>query len=439
MSLQNHSQAFAEEEGPVCLSVKAATTLIKSCIEQGIGPLWVEGEISNFVAHSSGHFYFSLKDPEAQLRCVMFRGANSRLRFRPKDGMQCMLFGRVTVYERSGQYQLIVERLDPVGEGRRQAALLALKERLQGEGLFDAARKRKLPAMPRTIGIVTSPTGAAIRDLQRVLTRRWPPIRIILRPTVVQGVDAPADIVAGIEALARRTDIDLLIVGRGGGSSDDLWAFNEEIVVRAIAASPTPVISAVGHEIDFTLADFAADLRAPTPSAAAELAVPEAREVLGVARSNLSRCTRAVGRKMHEARLRLEGIARGRALQNPLDRIRQLAQRADELMARARQSALNLERTERARLAGVIARIEALHPAAVLERGFAIAFDEGGDLVTRAGSLSQGACVRLVLREGVLRCRVEEEEDGASIDALLGRKAPCADDAAEEREEHSAE
>ncbi|MBP7669525.1 MAG: exodeoxyribonuclease VII large subunit [Candidatus Eisenbacteria bacterium] len=439
MSLQNHSQAFAEEKGPVCLSVKAATALIKSCIEQGIGPLWVEGEICNFVAHSSGHFYFSVKDPEAQLRCVMFRGANSRLRFRPKDGMQCMLFGRVTVYERSGQYQLIVERLDPVGEGRRQAALLALKERLQGEGLFDAARKRKLPAMPRTIGIVTSPTGAAIRDLQRVLSRRWPPIRIILRPTVVQGVDAPGDIVAGIEALALRTDIDLLIVGRGGGSSDDLWAFNEEIVVRAIAASPTPVISAVGHEIDFTLADLAADLRAPTPSAAAELAVPEVREVLGVARSNLSRCARAVGRKMHEARLRLEGIARGRALQNPLDRIRQLAQRADELMARARQSAMNLERAERARLAGVIARIQALHPAAVLERGFAIAFDEGGDLVTRAGSLSQGACVRLVLREGVLRCRVEEEEDAASIDALLGREAPCADDAAEERQEHSAE
>ena len=272
------------------LSVSAATALVKQCLEQGIGPLWVEGEICDFVAHRSGHFYFTVKDAEAQLRCVMFRGANLRLRFLPRDGMQCALFGRVTVYARNGQYQLIAERLHPVGEGELQAAFLALKERLEQEGLFAPERKRRLPAIPESIGIVTSPTGAAIRDIQRVLRRRWPPIRIVLRPTVVQGREAAADIVAGIRALDRRQDIDVIIIGRGGGSLEDLWAFNEEGVARAVAAARLPVISAVGHEIDFTIADFVADLRAPTPSAAAELAVPDAREVLAGAGTDLRRC-----------------------------------------------------------------------------------------------------------------------------------------------------
>jgi exodeoxyribonuclease VII large subunit len=405
------------------LTVSAATQLVKECLEREITPLWVEGEISNFVAHRSGHFYFTLKDPQAQLRCVMFRSANARLRFMPRDGMQCVLFGRITVYERSGQYQLVAEHLEPVGEGELQAAFLALKERLQQEGLFDAARKRRLPAMPQAIGIVTSPTGAAIRDLQRVLRRRWPAVRIVLRPTAVQGREAASDLVAGIEALSRREDIDLIIVGRGGGSLEDLWAFNEERVARAIAAARWPVISAVGHEIDFTIADFVADLRAPTPSAAAEMAVPDAREVLAGARAVLARCARAVTRRVAEARLRLQGLARSRALENPLDRVRQSSQRADELLQRCLRGTAAAARSTRARLAGLSARLEALNPGAVLERGYAVAFDQAGRLVTRGRDLAIGDALQLVLRDAAVRCRVEAVEDSQHLSALLGETA----------------
>jgi len=408
------------------LSVSAATALVKECLEQGITPLWVEGEISDFVAHRSGHFYFTVKDAEAQLRCVMFRGANARLRFTPRDGLQCALFGRISVYPRSGQYQLIAERMQPVGEGELQAAFQALKERLQNEGLFAPERKRRLPAIPERIGIVTSPTGAAIRDIQRVLRRRWPPIAIVLRPTVVQGREAAADIVAGIEALDRRADIDLIIVGRGGGSLEDLWAFNEEPVARAIAAAKLPIISAVGHEIDFTIADFVADLRAPTPSAAAELAVPDARDVLTGAGSDLRRCARAVRRRLDEGRLRLEGLARSRALVSPLDRVRQASQRADELLQRCARAAESRLRRAGERAAAVAGRLEALNPGSVLERGYAVAFDERGRLVTRAAALSAGDCLRVVLREGAVRCRVERAEDAAALAALLGRSAPRA-------------
>ncbi|MFH1143945.1 MAG: exodeoxyribonuclease VII large subunit [Candidatus Eisenbacteria bacterium] len=407
------------------LTVSAATEIIKECIEQGVGPLWVEGEISDFVAHRSGHFYFAVKDAEARLRCVMFRSANQRLRMLPQDGLQCLLFGRVSVYGRSGQYQLIVERLQPLGEGELQAAFLALKERLEREGLFDTARKRKLPAMPGTIGIVTSPTGAAIRDLERVLRRRWPPVRIILRPAIVQGREAAADIVAGIEALSRRDEIDLIIVGRGGGSLEDLWAFNEERVARAIAAARHPVISAVGHEVDVTIADFVADLRAPTPSAAAEMAVPDMRDVLAAARSDLRRCARAVWRRLDDGRLRLEGLSRSRALQSPLDQVQQASQRADELILRIGRATSAACRRARERLAGIAGRVGALNPGAVLERGYAAVFDEGGRLVSRVGDLRVGDGLRVVLQGGSLRCRVEQVDGGRSLLEALGLRGPC--------------
>jgi exodeoxyribonuclease VII large subunit len=389
------------------LTVTEATALVKGCLEEGLAPLWVEGEISNFVAHRSGHFYFTLKDALCQLRCVMFRNANLRLRFMPEDGMQGLLFGRITVYERSGQYQLLVERLLPVGTGELQLAFEQLKERLAAEGLFAPERKRRLPAYPQAIGVATSPTGAVIRDIQRILRRRWPPVRIVLRPTQVQGPGAAADIVRAIEALNRCPDLDLLIVGRGGGSIEDLWAFNQETVARAIAASRLPVVSAVGHETDTTIADFVADLRAPTPSAAAEMAVRDFREVLAEARGTRQRCERAALRRLAELRLRLISIEKGPALRSPLDRVRQAAQRSDELLQRALRGAQVTLTALRERLARNIAQVAALNPEGVLERGYALAFDEGGRLVPGIAGVAPGARLRVQLRDGELDCRVE--------------------------------
>ena len=375
-------------------------------------PLWVEGEISNFVAHSSGHHYFSMKDPTAQLRCVMFRGANQRLRFRPEDGMLCAAFGRVTVYKRSGQYQLIIERMIPVGEGALQLALEQLKERLGAEGLFDPERKRPLPDYPETIGIVTSPTGAAVRDIIRVLRRRWPAIKIILAPVRVQGTGAAEEISAGIAALNQQGESDLLIVGRGGGSLEDLWAFNEEPVARALAASEIPTISAVGHEIDVTIADFVTDRRAPTPSAAAEIAVRDLRDVLAALHGRMARADAALLRRTADLRLRLQGIARSRALQSPLDRARQEGQRADQMIARiGRALAISLERLRR-RLSGVAGQLTALSPEGVLERGYALAFDRAGVLLRRADQVAPGDRIRVQLGWGSIAAVVERRERG---------------------------
>jgi exodeoxyribonuclease VII large subunit len=389
------------------LTVSEATALVKRCIEEGLDPLWIEGELSNFLAHRSGHLYFTLKDERAQLRCVMFRGVAWRLRVTLQDGMQCVAFGRVTVYERGGQYQLVVERLVPIGAGELQLAYAALKERLEREGLFASERKRRLPAYPHTIGLVTSPTGAALRDIERILRRRWPPVRIILRPTLVQGPEAAPEIIRAIEALNQRPDIELLIVGRGGGSIEDLWAFNDEGVARAIAASRLPVISAVGHEIDETIADFVADLRAPTPSAAAELAVPDYRETLRDARTRLDRCRRALERRRRELQLRLRGIERSHALRSPLDRLRQMSQRCDELLARVQLATAQSLRWTRERLKRTLEAVEALRPTAVLGRGYALAFDSRGALVRSVATLRVGDPIEVRVSDGTLQCRVE--------------------------------
>jgi exodeoxyribonuclease VII large subunit len=403
------------------MTVSELTALVKGCLEEGIGPLWVEGEISNFLAHRSGHFYFTLKDATAQLRCVMFRNANLRLRFLPEDGMQCALFGRITVYERSGQYQLLTERMLPVGAGELQLAFDQLKARLAAEGLFDPERKRRLPAYPATIGVVTSQSGAAVRDIVRILRRRWPPIRIVLRPAQVQGAAAAQDVARAIEELNRLAGVDLLIVGRGGGSLEDLWAFNEEPVARAIAGSRIPVISAVGHETDTTIADFVADLRAPTPSAAAELAVRDFREVLGSARLLRHRAERALARRLAELRLRLRTLAAGPALRSPLDRLRAASQRADELLARAQRGAIAALTAARQRSARVAASLAALNPEAVLQRGYALAFDAAGRVVASVADAPEGARLRLRLRDGELDCRVVGR---ATADSALEAAAP---------------
>ncbi|MFQ5870329.1 MAG: exodeoxyribonuclease VII large subunit, partial [Candidatus Zixiibacteriota bacterium] len=261
-------------------TVSELTREIKLTLESGFPAIWVEGEISNYKLHSSGHRYFSLKDSESQLRCVLWRWQSGRLPAELKDGLQIIACGNLTVFERAGQYQLVVATIQPVGVGRLEIEFQELKRKLFEEGLFSEEFKKPLPGYPEKIGVVTSPTGAAIRDIINILQRRFPPVEIILRPTLVQGEGAAEDIVSAIEEFNECGEVDLIIVGRGGGSIEDLWAFNEEKVARAIFSSEIPIVSAVGHEIDFTISDFASDLRAPTPSAAAELAVPDRAELM---------------------------------------------------------------------------------------------------------------------------------------------------------------
>ncbi len=391
--------------------------MVKQALRESLPPLRVEGEISNFVAHSSGHLYFSLKDAESQLRCVMFRRAARGLSFMPKDGMLCVATGAIDVYERSGQYQLIVERLEAAGEGALQIAFERLKRRLAEEGLFDPERKQKLPQFPQTIGIVTSDSGAALRDMVRVLRRRWPPIRIILRPAMVQGEGAAEDIARAIgEFETAEERVDLLIVGRGGGSLEDLWAFNEEIVARAISACSIPVVSAVGHEVDFTISDMVADLRAPTPSAAAELVVPDYREVLASAGLLVGRCESALRSKLERLKLRLSALEKSHAMQSPLERVRQSAQRADELLARIARSVGSLHRLLGERVSRLAERIEALGPQGVLRRGYALVLDRAGRPVRSVKGRRVGEQLSVALSDGALDVRVEAIQKGRGVE-----------------------
>ncbi|RMD96216.1 MAG: exodeoxyribonuclease VII large subunit, partial [Calditrichaeota bacterium] len=294
-------------------TVSELTREIKILLETRIPEVWVEGEISNFTHHSSGHMYFLLKDEHAQISCVMWRSRNNTLFFTPQDGMKIIVRGRITVYEKRGNYQLEVLQLHPAGVGELQLAFEQLKNRLRKEGLFDPAHKKPIPPYPERIGIVTSPTGAAIRDMIHILQRRFPPVEIILNPVRVQGEGAAVEIAQAIDQFNRYGQVDVLIVGRGGGSLEDLWAFNEEIVARAIFRSQIPVISAVGHEVDFSISDFVADLRAPTPSAAAELVVRNREEILAHLQKDLQKMTNGMLELIRTHRKRLQHIASGYA------------------------------------------------------------------------------------------------------------------------------
>ncbi len=333
----------------------------RAVLEGSFPLLWIEGELSNLARPASGHLYFSLKDPAAQVRCAMFRQRNMHLPFRPQDGMHVLLRARVSLYEGRGEFQLIAEHMEEAGDGALRRAFDQLKQRLAAEGLFDAARKREVPALPRCIGVVTSPTGAVIRDILTVLKRRFPSIPVVIYPVAVQGSDAAAQIAAAIRRAGERGDCDVLIVGRGGGSLEDLWAFNEEPVARAIYAAPIPVVSAVGHEIDFTIADFVADVRAPTPSAAAELLSPDREEWL----LRLARLRQRLQRGMHK---QLQQMARNtqwlaKRLKHPGRRLQDIAQRVDGLEQRLHQSQHNELRHAAARLATLRARLERQTPA----------------------------------------------------------------------------
>jgi len=439
------------------LSVSALTGLIKGTLAEAFPAVWVKGELTGFKRYGSGHLYFSLKDEGAVLGCVMWKGRTGRLAFEPQDGLEVEAFGSISVYEPQGRYQLVVDEMRPAGVGALLLALEELKQRLAGEGLFDAARKQPLPRYPARIGLVTSPAGAAVRDLVKVLRARWPSIGIVLAPVRVQGEGAAAEIAAAIERFNRWGRVDLLIVGRGGGSLEDLWAFNEEPVVRAIAASRLPVVSAVGHEVDVTLADFAADVRAATPSNAAEIAVPVRAEVTGRVEQWRGRLGRAVRQGVGERRRLLDKLTSQYGFRRQQDVIGMQQQRVDEWLDRlhdairyvlergrerldeivsryglrewprtleARHEELDDMREQldgavvqatlarRTRLAALADRMRALSPRLVLERGYCLVHAPDGSLVRASDTLAVGELLTIEFARGEADTRVEQVRPG---------------------------
>ena len=435
-------------------SVAEVNRKARMVLESGIGELWVEGELSRVTIHSSGHWYFTLKDDQAAVSCAMFRNDNARVAFRPKDGLKVQLYGRPGVFEATGRYQLIASQLEEAGKGSLQEQFEKLKARLAAEGLFDAARKKPLPLLPRRIGIVTSPTGAAVRDIINVLIRRYPNIQILLIPAKVQGAGAGEGLVKAIDYLNTRNDIDLVILSRGGGSIEDLWCFNEEMVVRAIDRSRIPLISAVGHEIDFTLADFAADVRAPTPSAAAELAVREKTELVECVAAQERRLQELIRRRIRDLHQRVDLAANSYVFREPGNLIREYRQRIGstrlrmrdllQLAAQRRSMRLNevdvqlshllqaavqqgrlridelavtlrhrMERRaerDREQLQRWESQLRMLNPLAVLGRGYSLTRRSDGTLVRTADSLDVGDSIITRFTDGKVVSNVTEKE-----------------------------
>ena len=435
-------------------AVRDLVSAARTHLEREYGDIWVEGEISNFRAQDSGHLYFTLKDRDAQLRAVMFRTQARLLRFRPENGMQVILRGRVTVYEDRGDLQLVAEYLEPKGAGALQIAFEQLKAKLEAEGLFDAARKKGIPPLPRCIGVVTSPQGAALRDILNILRRRHHSASVLIFPAQVQGEAAALDVSAGVKYFNRAKNVDVIIVARGGGSAEDLAAFNHEGLARAIASSQIPIISAVGHETDFTIIDFVADLRAPTPSAAAELVIRSRQEIEEQAEALRLRLARAIRYRLLMARQSLTEAAQQGAFARIMDGINQRQQKLDDLTFRLEKSQRRLieqnrRRWERAsaavrhydarrvlagmgkdlatqsanlgaamrntllvhksRLERIQLQLQALSPVAILERGYALVFDSSGNLVKDTRQVAVGDEVSARLAQGTLTARIEKK------------------------------
>jgi exodeoxyribonuclease VII large subunit len=396
------------------LSVSELTRYLRNLIEvdEVLHSVWVQGEVSNFSRPSSGHLYFVLKDSSAALRCVIWRSTALRLRFGIQNGLAIEAHGSIGIYERDGQYQLYVDAVRPVGEGLLYQEFMRLKERLEGEGLFDPARKRPIPERPARIGIVTSPTGAALQDMLNTLRERYPLAEVFLSPCAVQGDSAPGEIVAALGRLFRFAQPDVILVARGGGSLEDLWAFNDEGVVRAIAASPIPIITGIGHETDFTLADFAADLRAPTPTGAAVQATPDRTELrseldgfqvrLGIAVLSM---THQMGQDLDDLRRRLERAS-------PERRIQSERQSVDDLQQRGLLAFRHTVELRRAHLAGFHSRLSTLNPQSIMRRGYALVQRQDGRLVRSAGEVQPGDSVDVQLWDGLLITRVEKISAG---------------------------
>ena len=402
--------------GQEALTVSELNARIKGLIESDpvLGSVCVRGELSNYKVYPSGHHYFTLKDAESSLRCVMFRFAASKLRFRPESGMGVTVWGRVSVYPRDGAYQLYCEDIMPEGAGDLQVAFEQLKEKLQREGLFDPAHKKPIPRYPERIAVITSSAGAAVHDIIRVLRKRWPVAKVLLLPVRVQGVEAPPEIVGAIRYANRYKVADVIITGRGGGSIEDLWAFNDERVARAIYESELPVISAVGHEPDVTIADYVADLRAATPSNAAELAAPDMSELREAIMSARARLDQAVDRGIRERRKRLEELGSRRVMRSPTGFIDQRRLELDSIRLRLDSAASARLNREKQRFASLAAKLDALSPLKVLGRGYSIALDSEGRAVKEAGQLRPGDRLSLRLSKGEADCLVESVNGGKS-------------------------
>ncbi|MGH9341622.1 MAG: exodeoxyribonuclease VII large subunit [Acidobacteriota bacterium] len=412
------------EERPV-FSVSQIVNSVKFQLETKFHDIWIQGEVSNFKKPPSGHLYFTLKDSDAQIRAVCFRMQNQYLRFKPEDGMDIVARGAISVYPPRGEFQLVVEFMEPVGKGALQVAFEQLKAQLEKEGLFEAARKKKLPMLPSKIGVVTSPTGAAIQDILRVLKRRNDRIHVLIFPVKVQGTGAAQEIARALHYFNQRFDVDTIIVGRGGGSWEDLWAFNEETVARAIHESRIPVISAVGHEIDFTIADFVADLRAPTPSAAAEIVAAVHEELCNRVEHLARRAHQSIRLILHEKRRRLQHLAANRAFVDAESKLNFFLQRLDELYARLIKTLPRGIQPRRERLTQVEKgldqqmrfylqqkkqlmnarqhQLQAYSPLAVLERGYAIVTSNGAQVVRDPAQVVPGGQIDIRVARGSFR------------------------------------
>jgi len=404
---------FSQTSPPPTLSVSQLNRQARTLLESHFDFVWVEGEVSNFAAPSSGHWYFSLKDGGAQVRCAMFRNRNQRVKLTPKNGDAIRLRARVSLYEGRGEFQLIVEHMEPAGAGALQAAFEALKAQLASEGLFDADRKQELPDSISALGVITSPTGAAIHDILTVLKRRCPAIAVYLIPVAVQGEQAAPEISSAIERVNRwqqegKIALDALIVGRGGGSLEDLWAFNEEVVARAIAASELPIVSAVGHETDFTIADMVADQRAPTPSAAAEMLSPDQREWQNQLASMEQKLQQLIQRKLTDCARELEHLRR--RLRHPGHQLREQSQRLDDLEQRLQTAMQRKLQPAGTRLAHLAQMLDSLSPLSTLQRGYAIVTDSTGSVITDSSVISKGDKVEARLAKGRLQLTVDKSE-----------------------------
>ncbi len=394
------------------LTVSELTTLIRGTLEGEFPSVWVQGEVSNLVRAASGHLYFSLKDERAQLPSVMFRSRNTGLDFEPRDGLSVLAMGRVSIYPPSGRYQLILSELRPLGRGLLHLEYERLKERLKSEGLFDESRKKALPQYPSVIGIITSPKGAAIRDMISIIGRRYPMADIILFPVRVQGEGAAEEIAHAIEAMNRWGVPDVLIVGRGGGSLEDLWAFNEEVVARAISSSVLPVVSAVGHEIDFTISDLVSDIRAPTPSAAGELIVPDSDRLLSNLRMMEMKMRREVELILERLTRRFQYLASSHGLKRVPGMIEEMIQRLDRQHLTMKRDLAELLHGMEQGLADLAGRLDILSPLATLARGYSITYRlPGGGLVRKAAVLSMGDRVGIRFEVGKAECEVLEVEE----------------------------
>lgn len=394
------------DEASNVVSVSDITRLIKQSLEQRFTRVWVQGEISNFKQHTSGHLYFTLKDEGAQISATMWRSRVANLLFAPEDGMKVIARGGITVYPPRGNYQIDVEQLTPVGIGELQIAFERLKKKLAAEGLFDESSKRPLPKFPERVGVITSETGAALQDIRTVLARRFPSVELLLIPVRVQGAGASDEIARALREMNRYGRVDVIIVGRGGGSLEDLWAFNEEIVARAISASRIPVVSAVGHEIDFTIADFVADLRAPTPSAAAEMVVPDRTELLELIRNYEYTMRQEALQLIDSHRERVQSLLSSYAFNRAKDLVRECVQRLDELVRVQDMKARHLfEQASRAH-EGLQKRLAGLSPEGILKRGYAVV-RRGKEVITRADLLEKQDETTIQFQDGRVTAKVQ--------------------------------